>query len=99
MPGSACRPPTPPTPTSAGCTDRPAIHPGRRVRRGGPAGPQRALQITETALGPNHPTTAIWLDNLAVTYRALGRADEAVPLEERARQIREGRSAQTGGPE
>jgi hypothetical protein len=25
MPGSASRPPTPPTPTSAGCTDRPAI--------------------------------------------------------------------------
>ena len=34
---------------------------------------QRALQITETALGPNHPTTAILLNNLAVTYRALGR--------------------------
>jgi Tetratricopeptide repeat len=52
-----------------------------------------------TALGPNHPDTAICLDNLAGTYRALGQADEAVPLEERARRIREGRSAHTGGPE
>ena len=58
--------------------------------------------ITETALfGPNHPTTAIWLDNLAVSYRALGRADEAVPLEERALGgIREGlASAPTGRPQ
>jgi Domain of unknown function (DUF4062)/Tetratricopeptide repeat len=60
---------------------------------------QRALQITETTLGPDHPSTAIWLDNLADTYRALGQADEAVLLAERARQIGEGRSAQTGGPE
>ena len=47
MPGSACRPPTPPTPTSAGCADRPAIYPGRPPRRTGPAtGPGRPLQTT-----------------------------------------------------
>ena len=33
---------------------------------------ERALAITETALGPDHPTTARRLDNLAVTHRDLG---------------------------
>ena len=33
---------------------------------------QRALQITEAALGPDHPSTAIGLGNLALTYRDLG---------------------------
>ena len=36
MPGSAFRPPSPRTPTSAGCADRPAIYPGRPPRTAGP---------------------------------------------------------------
>jgi tetratricopeptide (TPR) repeat protein len=48
-----------------------------------------ALAITETALGPDHPTTAIRLNNLALTYRALGRPADALPLEERALPITE----------
>ncbi|MEV5734703.1 tetratricopeptide repeat protein, partial [Streptomyces sp. NPDC052292] len=49
----------------------------------------RALQITETALGPDHPDTALRLGNLARTYSNLGRHTEALPLEERALQITE----------
>jgi hypothetical protein len=33
---------------------------------------RRALTITETALGPTHPTVAIRLDNLAALYHAQG---------------------------
>jgi hypothetical protein len=44
---------------------------------------QRALQITEDALGLDHPSTALRLSNLAVTYLDLGQADKALPLEER----------------
>jgi hypothetical protein len=36
MPGSACRPPNPRTPTSADCADRPATYPGRPPRMTGP---------------------------------------------------------------
>ncbi|MFD0579972.1 tetratricopeptide repeat protein [Dactylosporangium darangshiense] len=50
---------------------------------------QRALAITETALGPDHPDTALRLDNLAVSLRALGRADEAEALRRRALAITE----------
>ncbi len=50
---------------------------------------ERALAISETALGPGHPGTAISLNNLAATYRELGRAADAVFLEERVRQIRQ----------
>ena len=48
MPGSAFRPPSPPTLTSAGCRDRPAIYSGRppadpgrcgRIRGRGDSGP------------------------------------------------------------
>ncbi|MFF0042191.1 FxSxx-COOH system tetratricopeptide repeat protein, partial [Streptomyces mirabilis] len=45
---------------------------------------ERALAITETALGPDHPDTAIRLGNLASTLSDLGRHAEALPLEERA---------------
>ena len=41
-------------------------------------------RITEAALGPDHPDTAAPLDNLAATYRDLGRAAEALPLQQRA---------------
>ncbi|MGP4049120.1 FxSxx-COOH system tetratricopeptide repeat protein [Streptomyces sp. 2A115] len=50
---------------------------------------ERALQVTEAALGPNHPDTALRLGNLARTFSALGRHGEALPLEERALQIAE----------
>ncbi|MET9411367.1 FxSxx-COOH system tetratricopeptide repeat protein [Streptomyces sp. NPDC002935] len=45
---------------------------------------ERALVITEAALGPDHPDTALRLGNLARTFSALGRHAEALPLEERA---------------
>ncbi|MFB4285077.1 FxSxx-COOH system tetratricopeptide repeat protein, partial [Nonomuraea sp. MTCD27] len=49
----------------------------------------RALAITDTALGPDHPNVAIRLGNLAASFRALGRPGEAVPLDERALAITE----------
>ena len=45
---------------------------------------QRALAISEAALGPDHPSTAIRLDNLAETYNALGLHGEELPLRQRA---------------
>jgi tetratricopeptide (TPR) repeat protein len=51
---------------------------------------ERALQITETALGPDHPRVAIALGNLASTYSNLGRAADALPLFERAQRIERG---------
>ncbi|MFC4912225.1 tetratricopeptide repeat protein [Actinomadura gamaensis] len=48
-----------------------------------------AAAIAEEVLGSDHPTVAIGLGNLAGTYRALGRAGEALPLEERALAIAE----------
>jgi tetratricopeptide (TPR) repeat protein len=50
---------------------------------------ESALQITETALGPDHPYTALRLNNLALTYVGLGQADQALPLQQRALQITE----------
>ncbi|GGT33132.1 tetratricopeptide repeat protein [Nonomuraea spiralis] len=49
----------------------------------------RALAITEAAYGPDHPTVATLLGNLANSFRALGRPGEAVPLEQRALAITE----------
>jgi len=49
---------------------------------------QRALAIAETALGPEHPTVATSLNNLAALYRATKRDDEAEMLEQRAARIR-----------
>lgn len=45
---------------------------------------ERALSITEAALGASHPDTAIRLVNLAVTLVVLGRHTNALPLAERA---------------
>jgi Tetratricopeptide repeat len=39
------------------------------------------------ALGPDHPDVAVRLGNLAVIYRDLGRAGDALPLEKRAEQL------------
>ncbi|MFE4722197.1 FxSxx-COOH system tetratricopeptide repeat protein, partial [Streptomyces sp. NPDC056728] len=50
---------------------------------------ERALAVTEAALGPDHPDTAIRLGNLAATFSELGRHVKALPLAERALAIRE----------
>ena len=50
---------------------------------------QSALAITQTALGPDHPTTAARLASLAFSYWNLGRYADALSLEERALAITE----------
>ncbi|HLL33819.1 MAG TPA: FxSxx-COOH system tetratricopeptide repeat protein [Streptomyces sp.] len=50
---------------------------------------ERALAITEAALGPDHPDTAACLGNLATTLAQLGRHADALPLEERALAVTE----------
>jgi tetratricopeptide (TPR) repeat protein len=45
---------------------------------------ERALDIWEKALGPNHPDVAAALNNLAGLYRAQGAYERARPLFERA---------------
>ncbi|MES4905724.1 MULTISPECIES: tetratricopeptide repeat protein [unclassified Streptomyces] len=50
---------------------------------------ERALTITEAALGPNHPDTALRLNNLAATLDNLGQHADALPLAERALAITE----------
>jgi tetratricopeptide (TPR) repeat protein len=50
---------------------------------------ERALAISETTLGPDHPDTAISLDNLALLYESMGNYAEALPLFQRALTIRE----------
>jgi hypothetical protein len=49
---------------------------------------QRALQITETALGPSHPDVAIRLEFLAATYRALGQTVQAPAFQQQASRLR-----------
>ena len=48
---------------------------------------KRSLAIWEKALGPDHPSVAIGLNNLAGLYRAMNRDNEAEPLEQRAARI------------
>ncbi|MGW5153000.1 tetratricopeptide repeat protein [Rhodococcus koreensis] len=57
----------------------------------GPARPllERALTITETAYGPDHPTVAVRLSNLARVWKDLGKPGRARPLLERALTITE----------
>jgi tetratricopeptide (TPR) repeat protein len=50
---------------------------------------ERALAVDEAAHGPNHPTVATRLNNLALTLRALGQPEAARPLQERALAITE----------
>ena len=50
---------------------------------------QRAPAIFEKALGPDHPSTATSLNNLAELYRSRGRYGDAEPLYQRALAIRE----------
>ena len=47
----------------------------------------RALAIDEKALGNDHPEVAMDLSNLGIAYRALGRADIAQSLFERAHKL------------
>jgi tetratricopeptide (TPR) repeat protein len=48
---------------------------------------QRALRISEQALGADHPQVALNLNNLAELYRTQGKHAEAEPLFQRARHI------------
>ena len=50
---------------------------------------QRALDIRERVLGPEHPDTATSLNNLASLYRNQGKYEQAEPLYQRALAIRE----------
>jgi tetratricopeptide (TPR) repeat protein len=50
---------------------------------------QKSLAITEKALGPDHPETAVRLNNLALLYHNQGRYDKAEPLHKRTLSIRE----------
>jgi tetratricopeptide (TPR) repeat protein len=50
---------------------------------------ERALAIDEAAHGPDHPTIATALNNLAGALRALGHPEQAQPLYERALAIDE----------
>jgi tetratricopeptide (TPR) repeat protein len=59
---------------------------------------ERALAIAEKALGPEHPHTAMSLNNLAGVYRERGEYGKAEPLFERALAITE-KSCGSNGPE
>lgn len=50
---------------------------------------QAALDLAEDVFGVDHPTTQIFVSNLAEYYRAAGRYAEAEPLHRRALEIRE----------
>ena len=50
---------------------------------------QRALKIREKALGPDHPDTALALNNLALLYYSMGDYAKAEPLYQRALKIDE----------
>ena len=51
---------------------------------------EKALAVREKALGPDHPNTAMSLNNLAVLYTSTGRYQEAIPLMLRAQHIDSG---------
>ena len=50
---------------------------------------EKAVRLGEEEFGPNDPTTATLLNNLAELYRAQGRYAEAEPLYQRSLAIRE----------
>ena len=50
---------------------------------------EQVLAITEAQLGPDHPSTATSLNNLAELHRSMGRYGEAEPLYQRALAIKE----------
>ena len=45
---------------------------------------KKALDVAEKAVGPNHPSVATSLNNLAALYRAQGQYAQAEPLHKRA---------------
>jgi hypothetical protein len=49
---------------------------------------QKALQVAEENVGPEHPLVATSLENLAALYRATKRNTEAEALEKRAAKFR-----------
>ena len=49
----------------------------------------RALSVSEKELGPDHPSTARSLNNLAILYNSQGLYEEALPLFQRALTISE----------
>jgi hypothetical protein len=57
---------------------------------------RRALAITEASYGPDHPTVAIRLNNLALLLGATNRAGEAEPLYRRSVVLLLKASAATG---
>ena len=50
---------------------------------------QEALRIRQKVLGPEHPDTAISLNNLAVLYQDIGEYAKAEPLLREALRIRQ----------
>ncbi len=48
----------------------------------------KALEVAQSNVGPDHPSVATSLENLAVLYRATKRDKEALELEKRAARIR-----------
>ena len=50
---------------------------------------QEFLELSEKALGPDHPDTAQALNNLAELHRSMGDYAKAEPLFQRALQIRQ----------
>ena len=56
---------------------------------------KQALKIHEKTLGPEHPNTALVLNNLAALYRTMGAYDQALTLIQRALKI----DAKALGPE
>ncbi len=50
---------------------------------------EEMLQILEAELGPEHPSVATTLNNLAGLYRQMGDYEKALPLYQRALEIRE----------
>jgi tetratricopeptide (TPR) repeat protein len=49
---------------------------------------KRSLAIREKAQGPEHPDVGRSLNDLAMLYKKIGRAEEASLLEERAKKIK-----------
>ena len=50
---------------------------------------RKAVEIGTEKFGPDHPTTAVFINNLALLYGAQGKYAEAEPLNKRALAIRE----------
>jgi tetratricopeptide (TPR) repeat protein len=50
---------------------------------------KKALDVAEQTMGPNHPSVARSLNNLAEVYRAQGQYAQAEPLYQRSLAIRE----------